>query len=77
MTTRDLFYPDGRPVSGYLNEVLETGEGRMTLMYILAKLGFFTITESAESAAVRNAAVNLLNDITEQTGFSLTVDFIR
>jgi hypothetical protein len=78
MTPADLVTPDySGPIGPYLCETLATEAGRKTVLYILLRLGYFSKTESAESQSARNAAIELLNDITAITGFSLDINLIH
>jgi hypothetical protein len=65
------------PRTDFLHETLAKEDSRRTLLFLLAKMGLFAETDSAESQAVRNAAVKMLNDISEQTGFVLDINLIR
>jgi hypothetical protein len=65
------------PRADFLHETLAKEAGRRTLLFLLAKMGLFAETDGAESQAVRNAAVRMLNDISEQTGFVLDINLIR
>ena len=67
----------GSPKGTFLAEALDTEAGKKTLLYILVRLGYFSSIDSDGAAAVHNAAMALLNDITEQTGFSLEIGLIR
>ena len=78
MTQREIFLDEqGTPEGDYLRRFLKDRDGRKTLLYILSRMGFFSVHDTPEQAAVRNAAVMLLNDIQEKTGFSLDMDFIH
>jgi acyl CoA:acetate/3-ketoacid CoA transferase beta subunit len=74
MREHDVFYQD-KPSSDYLRRFLKNRDGKKCLLYIITKLGYFEIQETEEARHVRNAAVNLLMDIQEKTGFALDMDF--
>jgi hypothetical protein len=78
MTERDIFADEeGTPAGDYLARFLKDEDGRKTLLYILSRMGYFSVHDTPEQAAVRNAAALLLHDIRERTGFSFDMDFIR
>jgi hypothetical protein len=61
----------------YLHDTLATDEGRRTMLYILTRLGLFASIEDEKARTRHNAAVDILNHITEQTGFALDFNLIR
>jgi hypothetical protein len=78
MTEREIFLDGlGTPSGDYLTRFVKDKDGRKTLLYILSRMGYFSVHDTPEQAAVRNAAVLLLDDIRKKTGFSLDMDFIH
>jgi hypothetical protein len=58
---------------GAARRVLSTEDGREFFAYILRKLGFERATENAGDAAVRNAAVGLLEGMMDVAGIRVDV----
>ena len=77
MTLRNIIGPDCTAAGTYLHECVGTEAGRMTVIYILTRLGLFEKTDTEAQAIARNAALDLLNDIRTQTGFVLDIDLIH
>ena len=76
MTHTDIFADEGGlPNGNYLRRFLSDKNGRKCLLYIITHLGYFSRQETEEQTHVRNAAVSLLEDIREKTGFTLSMDF--
>jgi acyl CoA:acetate/3-ketoacid CoA transferase beta subunit len=66
-----------RPRGDYLKRFFTNRDGKKCLLYILANMGYFSAQRTDEARIVRNAAVALLEDIREQTGLGLDVNFVR
>jgi acyl CoA:acetate/3-ketoacid CoA transferase beta subunit len=75
MRQRDIFNEDGSPAGDYLSRFVKNADGRKCLLYIITKLGYFQGQQNEEQTHARNAAVALLNDIQEKTGFAIDMNF--
>jgi hypothetical protein len=58
-----------------MREVMAEPSGRLTMMYLISKMGYFSLVENEQERVLRNAACNMLVDIQERTGFDIAVDF--
>jgi acyl CoA:acetate/3-ketoacid CoA transferase beta subunit len=65
------------PRGDYLKRFFTNRDGKKCLLYILANMGYFSSQKTDEARIVRNAAVALLEDVREQTGLSLDINFVR
>jgi hypothetical protein len=55
---------------------MATAEGRKTILFLLEKLGYFSPCTTDEQIADRNAAVKVLDWITQESGFVLSRDLV-
>jgi hypothetical protein len=80
MTGTERYTAEGgklAPRGDCLKRFFTNRDGKKCLLYILASMGCFSSARSDGDTAARNAAVALLEDIKQQTGLELDVNFVR
>ena len=58
-----------------LRKVMRTGAGKEMFMFLLDKLNYFGDIKTEEDAAIRRAAIGILEDVRKEPGFFLDYGF--